>query len=152
MTGVALSKPGTWFYSKVAARIDPYIMRATRGRFDSGFGLLPVVLLTVKGRKSGVERTVPLVYFTDRGDVVLMASSFGRDKHPAWYHNLRAAEEVTLEARGRKGRYKPSETTGEDRDRLYALAQEVYSGYGVYEERAAAVQRTVPVMRLTAVA
>lgn len=152
LTPFALSKPATWFYSKVAARIDPYLVRATRGKVDTSFGLFPLLLLTVKGAKSGVERTVPLVYFTDRGDVILMASSFGRPRHPAWYHNLKAADEVTLEARGRRGRYKPSEAEGEDRDRLYALAQEIYAGYGVYEERAATVQRTVPVMRLTAVA
>lgn len=152
LTPFALSKPATWFYSKVAARIDPYLVRATRGKVDTSFGLFPLLLLSVKGAKSGIERTVPLVYFTDGDDVVLMASSFGRPKHPAWYFNLKAAEEVKLEARGRSGRYRPRETEGADRDRLYELAKEIYSGYGVYEERAAGAQRSVPVMRLTPVA
>jgi hypothetical protein len=50
----------------------------------SARGILPLVLLTARGARSGLERTVPLVYFTDGGDVILMASSFGRPRFPAW--------------------------------------------------------------------
>ena len=66
-------------------------MKMTGGRVNLGGGVLPTVLLTVPARKSGVERTVPLVYFSDGDDVILMASSFGRPKLPAWYHNVKAS-------------------------------------------------------------
>ncbi|HEX4482505.1 MAG TPA: nitroreductase/quinone reductase family protein [Solirubrobacteraceae bacterium] len=148
LTRVALSKPGTWFYSEVAARVDPWLVRASRGRVSSAAGMLPIVLLTARGARSGVERTVPLVYFTDGDDVILMASSFGRPRYPSWYHNLKANPEATLEAMGRSARFRAAETAGKDRARLYELAKQLYTGYGDYEERTAGV-REVPVMRLT---
>ncbi len=141
-----MSKLGTWFYKNVGARIDPFLMRATRGRLDSGFGLMPVLLMTARGRKSGAERKTQLLYFTDDGDPILMASSFGRAKHPAWYLNVKAADHVRLEARGRSGLYRGVETEGEERDRLYGLAQEIYWGYGIYQERAGG--RRIPVLRM----
>lgn len=147
LVGAAVSKPGTWFYKNVAARIDPHLMRASGGRVELGFGLMPVLVMTVKGRKSGAERTTQLLYFTDGGDPILMASSFGRaDQHPAWYLNARAADRVRLEARGRSGWYRAEETEGAERDRLYTLAQKIYWGYGVYEERAGG--RKIPVLRM----
>ncbi len=146
-TKVALTKPGTWFYSQLAARFDGPLSLATRGRMNSTLGLFPVVLLTVKGARSGIERTVPLVYFTDDGDVILMASSFGRSRYPAWYHNIKANPEVTLAAMGGSAAYLAHETEGEERERLYGLAKQLYRGYGIYEQRTAGI-RHVPVLRL----
>ncbi len=148
VASVALSKPGTWFAMNVASRLDPWLVKVTGGRLDSSFGSVPILLLTVRGAKSGVERTVPLLYFSDGEDVILMASSFGRPRYPAWYHNLKANPEVTLYSRGREGRYRATETEGAERDRLYALASRVYRGYAVYEDRVEGIRR-VPVMRLS---
>jgi deazaflavin-dependent oxidoreductase (nitroreductase family) len=148
ITVAALSGPGTWFYSQVAARIDPPLARLTGGRVTSALGLLPIVLLSTRGARTGIERTVALVYFTDGEDVILMASSFGRPKFPAWYHNLKANPLVRLEAMGRRADYLAAEVQGEERDRLYALAQNLYSGYGDYEQRTSGV-RHVPVLRLS---
>ena len=148
MTSVALSRPGTWFYMNVASRLDPWLIRATRGRIDSGMGMVPIVLLTARGARSGVERTVPLLYFTEQDDVILMASSFGRPRYPAWYHNLKANPEVRLHRRGQTGSYVAREVADAERDRLYGLATQLYRGYGVYEGRVAGVRR-VPVLRLS---
>jgi deazaflavin-dependent oxidoreductase (nitroreductase family) len=144
----ALSKPGLWYGINVAAKVDPKLMRLSRGRVNLLAGALPTVLLTVQGRKSGVERTVPLVYFTEGDDVILMASSFGRPKLPAWYHNVVAAKEVTLTAGGVSERYRAVEVEGPERERLYAKAKQVYEGYGVYADKTAGIRR-VPVLRLT---
>jgi deazaflavin-dependent oxidoreductase (nitroreductase family) len=148
MTSVALSKPGTWFYSEVAARVDPPLARLTGGRVTSTMGLLPIVLLTSRGARTGIERTVALVYFSDGEDVILMASSFGRPKFPAWYHNLKANPLARLEAMGSRADYLAQEVEGDERDRLYSLAQHLYSGYGDYEQRTTGV-RHVPVLRLS---
>ena len=121
--------------------------RRSAGRVNLAAGLLPVVLLTVRGARSGVERTVPLVYFTDDDEVILIASSFGRPRYPAWYHNIKADPNVTLEAKGRRARFLAREVEGEDRERLYGLAKQLYTGYGNYEERTAGIRR-VPVLRL----
>ncbi len=148
ITSVVLSKPGTWLYMNVASRIDPWLIKLSRGHVDSGFGMVPIVLLTVRGAKSGVERRVPLLYFTDGDDVILMASSFGRPRYPAWYYNLKANPEVTLYSRGREGRYQATEAEGAERDRLYTFASQMYTGYTVYEDRVEGIRR-VPVMRLS---
>jgi len=147
VTRFALTKPGTWLFSEVAARIDPWLMRRSAGRVNLAAGLLPVVLLSARGARTGVERTVPLVYFTDGDEVILIASSFGRPRYPAWYTNVKANPEVTLEAKGRTARFRAREVDGEDRARLYELAKQLYTGYGNYEERTAGI-RHVPVLRL----
>jgi deazaflavin-dependent oxidoreductase (nitroreductase family) len=143
----ALSKAGTWYGINVASRLDPKLMKVTRGRVNLGGGVIPTVLLTVRGRRSGTERTVPLVYFTEGDDVILMASSFGRPKLPAWYHNVMASPEVTLTAGGVSERYRPTEVEGPERDALYEKAKQIYAGYGIYEERTSGI-RKVPVLRL----
>jgi deazaflavin-dependent oxidoreductase (nitroreductase family) len=145
----AMSKPGTWYGINVAARVDPKLLKWTGGRLKLPT-VLPTVLLTVPGRKSGVERTIPLVYFSDGDDVILMASSFGRPKFPAWYHNVKAHPEVTLTAAGAAVRYRAAEVEGPERDALYEKAKQIYEGYGLYEERTAGIRR-VPVLRLTPV-
>jgi deazaflavin-dependent oxidoreductase (nitroreductase family) len=148
LTKFALSKTGNWYGINIASRFDPALIRMTRGRVNLGANQLPTLLMTVRGRKSGVERTVPLVYFSEGDDVILMASSFGRPKLPAWYHNVMASREVTLTAGGVAERYRATEVEGPERDALYAKAKQVYKGYGLYEERTAGI-RKVPVLRLT---
>lgn len=148
MFSFALTPAGTWYSSKVGARIDPWLLRVSRGRVDHAAGTIPIAVMTVRGARSGVERKVPLLYFNDGEDVILIASSYGRPKFPAWYYNLKANPDVTLEAKSRSARYRASEASGEDRDRLFERAKQVYRGYGEYESRTAGVRR-IPVMRLT---
>ena len=148
LTAFALTKAGTWYSSQVGARIDPWLVRATRGRVDSTFGMIPIVVVSVRGARSGVERKVPLLYFTDKDDVILIASSYGKVKFPAWYYNIKANPDVRLEAMGRSGAYVAREADEEDRDRLFELAKLVYSGYSAYEQRTAGIRR-IPVMRLS---
>ena len=145
MHRVGMSGPGRWFGIEVSSRIDPFLLRATGGRFSTT-SFFPLVLMTVPGRKSGELRTVPLVYFTDGDEVILTASSFGRAKHPAWYLNAVAAGRVDLRAKGRGGTHIVRETEGAERDRLFALSKNLYAGYGLYEERA--TNRTIPVLAL----
>ena len=145
--GFARTPAGRWFGINVSARIDPFLLRISGGRFST-FRMFPTVTLTVPGRRSGQPRSSALLYFTDGDEVIVIASSFGREKHPAWYHNVKAHPEVTLTARGHTGAYVTREATGEERDRLYALANELYPGYDDYEIRAGAVGRTIPVLAL----
>jgi deazaflavin-dependent oxidoreductase (nitroreductase family) len=145
----ALTRAGTWYSSQLGARVDPWLLRASGGRVDHSFGQIPIVLVSVRGARSGVERTVPLLYFTDGDDVILIASSYGRAKYPAWYYNLKANPDVRLEVRGRSAAYRAAEVEGEDHDRLFELAKKVYRGYTQYENRTRGVRR-IPVFRLTA--
>lgn len=145
---IAKTDAGRWYGINVGSRIDPPLLRLTRGRFATT-SFFPLLRLTVAGRRSGETRVVPLVYFTEGEEVILVASSFGRASHPAWYLNLMAAEEVALSAGGVTGRYRPRLTAGEERRRLYELAVLNYAGYGTYEELAA--EREIPVVALSPV-
>ncbi len=140
-----ISKPGTWFVKNVSPKVDPPLARMTKGRVTS-IPMLPILLLHHVGRKSGQPRVSPLVYFTQGADVVLIASNYGGTKHPAWFHNVKANPEVTLEARGRKGRYRARVAEGAERERMFELAKTNSIAYSRYES---ITDRTIPVVVLS---
>lgn len=146
--GFGMSEAGRWYGIHIASRIDPPLLRLTRGRFATT-GMMPLVLLRVRGRKTGELRTVPLVYFTDGDDVIVVASSFGRASNPAWYLNLLANPEVQLTAGGVTAPYRAREASGPERERLFGLALRNYEGYRNYEVLAG--DRQIPVMALSPV-
>jgi F420H(2)-dependent quinone reductase len=129
----------------VANKLDPLLMRASRGLLKVPSGT-PTVVLTHIGAKSGNQRTTPLVYFTHDDKVVLIASQTGKPKHPAWFHNLQANPEVELWAGGRGGPYRAREAEGEERDRLWRLATQLYPGYDDYQRKANVAGRRIPVV------
>jgi deazaflavin-dependent oxidoreductase (nitroreductase family) len=141
----AASRPGGWYFVNVANRIDPPLLRLSRGRVSSGLGQ-PVLLLTTTGARSGQPRQTPLLHVTDGDDLVVIASRAGSSRHPSWYHNLRADPHVTVHARGRSGRYVAREAEGEERERLWAMANDLYAGYDAYQQRAGG--RRIPVIVL----
>lgn len=146
MMRVANTSAGRKVGIELAARVDPALLKITRGRFATT-AFFPLVTLITKGRKSGKERRTTLVYFTRDDDVILVASSFGREKNPAWYYNATATPDVELEADGVSHPYRVFETEGEEREELFALAESLYPGYTQYRERTAGI-REIPVLRL----
>ena len=76
-------------------KVDPWLMRLTRGRVGMGIGI-PTALLETRGAKSGARRRNAVIYFHDGDRVTIVASKLGLPQHPAWFHNLRADPEVTL--------------------------------------------------------
>jgi deazaflavin-dependent oxidoreductase (nitroreductase family) len=146
LSWAARQRPVTWFLVNVGNKIDPYLMKMSRGRLKSTINA-PTVLLTHTGAKSGKKRTTPLAYFTDGNDVVLIASRGGHVKHPAWYHNVSANPEVELWSKGAGGRYRAKEAKGKERQRLWDLATAFYPGFASYQERAG--DRTIPVIVCT---
>lgn len=144
MEAFVRSKAGLWLGTHVAERIDPWLMRRTGGKVRLA-PTLPTVVLRVKGAKSGVEREVSLLYFHDGSDVVLIASSFGREKLPAWYFNLRANPACTLNG----APYVATEVSDEgEYERLFELGCRNYGGYADYRAKIAG-SRHIPVLRLS---
>lgn len=143
--GVA-TPPGTWFFKKFVRHIEPKMIRASGGKLQFGAG--PRVNLIVPGRKTGEPRTSTLLYFTRGEEVILIASNFGGEKFPAWYHNLKAAGECELEWKGGSGRYTARQADEPERTALFELAKKMYVGYGTYAKKTAGI-RKIPVMILT---
>jgi deazaflavin-dependent oxidoreductase (nitroreductase family) len=146
LEGFAKSKVGGAYFVHVGQRIDPPLLKLSRGRFHTAVGY-PAALLIHQGAKSGVRRETPLLYIADGDDVVLVASKAGAAKHPAWYHNLRANPECEIFAKDRTGTYVAREAEGEERERLWAIVNDLYAGYDTYQGRAGA--RRIPVMVLS---
>ena len=148
MLRLVATRPGSVIHRMLAAPIDAPLMRLTGGRVNAGFGAMPIVVLRTVGSRSGAQRDVPLGYFTDGDDVVLIASNYGQAKYPSWYHNLVAHPECELLAAGHRGRFVARPAEGADRDRLFNLAQAYYSGYTKYAIKTDGI-RQIPVLRLT---
>ena len=107
---------------------------------------LPNLNLTVKGKKSGIERTTPLLCVPD-GDTILIAGSyFGGPKMPLWVGNLRAADgDASVEYRRERFRVHATELSGDDRAAAWRHMLETWPNYATYERR---TDRTIPVFRL----
>jgi deazaflavin-dependent oxidoreductase (nitroreductase family) len=142
----ARTKAGGWFAINVANPIDRRLLRWTRGRVGLFVGQ-PVGLLETVGARSGQPRTTPLLYAEQDRRIVLIASKAGAERHPAWYHNLTAHPDVEVEVDGGLISVSAHEAEGAEREELWRLVNDNYSGYDVYQRRAGA--RRIPVMVLT---
>jgi F420H(2)-dependent quinone reductase len=122
------------------------IYRATHGVVGHRFpGTPPVLLLEHVGARSGARRTSPLVYGEDGDDLVLVASKGGYPKNPAWYHNLKAHPDTTIQVGSRKRNVHARVATAKERERLWPLMVGVYSGYEAYRRR---TEREIPLVVL----
>ena len=84
MQRLVATRPGAVVHRMIAAPLDVPIMKATRGHVSLAMGVLPVVILTSTGARSGQRREYPVSYFTDGDDGILMASNYGGARHPSW--------------------------------------------------------------------
>jgi deazaflavin-dependent oxidoreductase (nitroreductase family) len=105
-----------------------------------------ILLLTTVGRVSGELRTTPLIHRVDGGRWVVVASKGGAPAHPAWYENLKANPEATIEVPGETVAVLASTAEGEERARLWDLMTEVWPAYDEYQTR---TDREIPVVVLT---
>jgi deazaflavin-dependent oxidoreductase (nitroreductase family) len=95
--------------------------RANAGQVAQFGGPSGMLLLTTTGARSAQPRTAPMMYRTDADRVVVFASNRGGVHHPAWYHNLVAHPNVTVEIGADRFEATATVTTGEERERLWQL-------------------------------
>lgn len=129
----------------VSWRLDPVLLRLTRGRFATTL-VFPTALLETRGARTGERRRNAVIYFHDGDRVTIVASNAGAPRHPAWYHNLRAHPDVTV------GGVPMRATTVDDeaeRDRLWPLADRVFPAFAAYRRDAARIGRSIPLVQLT---
>ena len=99
-----------------------------------------MLLLDHVGAKSGTKRTSPLLYVEDGDDVVVVASKGGFPKHPAWYHNLMANPDTTVQIGTEQRPVHARVATPEERERLWPVAVKAYHGYADYQARSKAAR------------
>jgi F420H(2)-dependent quinone reductase len=123
-----------------------HLYRITNGVLGHRFpSTPPMLLLDHVGAKSAITRTTPLVYVENDPDVVLVASKGGNPRNPAWYHNLRANPDTTVQIGAERRAVHARVATPEERERLWPKALATYSGYRDYQER---TKREIPLVIL----
>jgi deazaflavin-dependent oxidoreductase (nitroreductase family) len=143
-------KPLSLFYARTLHLFDKAVFKLTRGRqtFTSWLAGLPVAWLTTTGAKSGVERTSPVLAIP-RGDgrLIVIASNYGQQKNPAWYHNLRKNPRTRVLFDGSEHAMVARVLDGDERAEWYERGIEIYPGWVQYRKRA---PRQIPVIELSA--
>lgn len=108
-------------------------------------GAPAMLLLDHVGAKSGKHRTTPLVFARDGDSVILIASKGGYPKNPAWFHNLKAHPDTTIQIGSKRMNVHAHVAKPEERERLWRLAVDVYGGYEDYRRR---TEREIPLIVL----
>ena len=152
MQKFASSRPGAWYFSHTQHHFDRLFLKLTSNKatMTSLLAGLPVVMLTSTGAKSGLPRTVPLLCIQDASDpnkIALIASNWGQGHNPAWYYNLRANPQATCSIDNQVGVYQAYEAEGEEYDKYWQAAMEMYLGFPLYQKRAEG--RHIPIMIMT---
>jgi deazaflavin-dependent oxidoreductase (nitroreductase family) len=126
------------------------VYRLSRGRIGGSMNDgAPIALIESVGRKSGKRRIHPLICEREGDSFVIVASKGGIDRHPAWYLNLKANPETTVNWRGENHRVRAREAEGAERDRLWDKMVETYRPYQSYQRR---TDRRIPIVVLEPVA
>ena len=120
--------------------------RANGGIVGGVFEGATLLLLHHTGAKSGTPRINPLVYMRDGDRYVIFASKAGAPDNPAWYHNLKAHPDVTIEVGTDTLEATATEAEGEERERLFRAQAERSPQFAEYEAK---TDRVIPVIILT---
>jgi deazaflavin-dependent oxidoreductase (nitroreductase family) len=146
---IASSRFATWLatkavWSAIVWRIDPVLLRVTRGRLGTGL-MLPTALLQTRGARSGTVRRNAVIYFHDGERVTIIASKAGRPGNPSWFYNARANPDVLLGGQPFRAEVVEDEAA---RARLWELADRVFPAFAVYRRNAALTGRSIPILQL----
>jgi F420H(2)-dependent quinone reductase len=125
----------TFLYRRTGGRLGQAIP-GVRGR---------MLLLDHVGAKSGTLRTCPLLYVEDGPDLVIVASKGGFPKHPAWYHNLLANPDTTVQVGSERRPVHARLAQPDEREALWDKAVEAWPGYEDYRRR---TDREIPLVVL----
>ncbi|MFE2929414.1 nitroreductase/quinone reductase family protein [Streptomyces sp. NPDC059278] len=154
--------PGVRLVQKVSstrafAKVAPYVVpvmdrtvhRLTRGKVLLSARMLPGLILTVPGARSGRLRTTPLACMPEKGTEqswILVGSNFGRSGHPSWTANLLAGpERAVVNWQGRDIPVHATLLEGEEREEVWRAALKFWPPYATYQAR---VEREIRLFRL----
>jgi deazaflavin-dependent oxidoreductase (nitroreductase family) len=121
------------------------LYRMTRGVIGRRLVDNDILLLTTRGRGTGREHTVPLLYLRGGDHLVVIASHGGRDRHPEWYLNLVGEPLVTVQIGAERASLRARTATEEEREAWWPRVLAAYSDYAVYQRR---TDREIPVVML----
>lgn len=139
----------TWWIRTFSARVDPWLYRKTNGKFHTmGTGSDSMVTITMTGRKTGKSRSVHLACVHHEGDILLVASAMGQEKHPAWRYNLEANPDCEVQTLGGSYRARARVLTDAEKGAVWDEMRGQIPMIYVYETR---TDRNIRVFRLSRV-
>jgi deazaflavin-dependent oxidoreductase (nitroreductase family) len=121
------------------------VYRETGGERGYRWRGTTILLLTTEGRSSHESRTTPLIHRTDGDRWVVVASKGGAPENPAWYENLLANADATIQVQAEQIDVRASDADGSERSRLWAAMAEVWPAYDEYQQK---TERQIPVVVL----
>lgn len=131
------------FNWKYFGKFHALLYKASGGRYGDRMGWIKVALIDTVGRKSGKKRTVPIACYPYRDSVVVSASNSGQERHPAWYLNMQANPQVTVQLGKERFAATAEEVPEEEREELWKTIVEINKHQGEYLEK---VTRRIPLM------
>lgn len=131
---------------RVVIVLQRLVYRLSGGRIMGRTLGVETLLLTSVGARSGRPRTTPLVYLPDGDGWALFATDNGADRNPAWYHNLRAHPEASVQIGREHFRVRATLAPEEERRRLWEDAKQVVGRFPMYERRTK--RAAIPVFQL----
>ena len=142
LTRLGLMRP----MEELSVRLTGYSIAARMITWNEGVPYINSLMLRTVGANSGDLRDAVLFYFPDGDNWVIIGSVGGAPKHPAWVHNLRANPHAWVFVDRKRHPVEAEFLEGEERERLWSAAAEVWPPYVQYAERAR--PREIQVIRL----
>src|SRR5215207_5793165 len=124
--------------------VDRY--RETDGEEGHDWNGTQALLLTTKGRKSGEERTTPLIYGRNGDDYLVVASKGGADEPPAWYRNLQADPNAEIQVKADRIKVTAHDADDDEKPELWKIMTGHWPQYDEYQEK---TDRPIPVVVLS---
>lgn len=135
------------YLGRRSTKVHVRLYRWTKGRVGGklpGFPDVPIVLVDHVGARSGRQRTSPLMYQEHDGVVAVAASKAGEPTHPAWYHNLLAHPETTIQTGAHVRKVRARVATENERAQWWPRLVARYPGYEFFQQRAR--ERQIPIV------
>ena len=120
---------------KVVPHVDRFLHKVSGGKFISSGGLLPSLVLTTTGAKTGQKRTTPLATKPEGDGWIVVGSNFGRDSHPAWTANLMKNPDAEVSFKGKTTAVHAHLMTAEEKQEAWPRLVKFWPNYDVYTER-----------------
>jgi deazaflavin-dependent oxidoreductase (nitroreductase family) len=137
------------YLGRRSSKVHVALYRRTGGKIGGhlpGWPEARIALVEHTGARSGAKRTSPLMYHEDGDAIAVVASKAGQPTHPAWFHNLKANPDTTIQIGSVVREVRARVATDEDRDRLWPKFVAFYPGYDFFQRNAKG--RKIPIVIL----
>jgi len=122
--------------------LNSFVYKLTGGRLMGSFQGRPIMLVTMKGAKTGKQRTIPLMYVPYNDGVIVVGSQGGAPRSPVWVKNLQVNPDVVVQCLGKTLKLRARQVGDAEKAQLWPICVQHYREYADYQAR---TDRSIPV-------